>query len=113
MHLHRHTSYSKSDSLLESGSMHLLRLRRGRADRGSTHDVESLLPSRWSPFASVAALKRIDERYGDRLAPARRIELRTEIAEIERRYFGPADASGESDLETLVRAWVREASPGR
>ncbi|MCP3858719.1 MAG: hypothetical protein GY704_03615 [Phycisphaeraceae bacterium] len=91
----------------------LLLLRRGRADRGSTHDVESLLPSRWSPFASVAALKRIDERYGDRLAPARRIELRTEIAEIERRYFGPADASGESDLETLVRAWVREASPGR
>ncbi len=90
----------------------LLLLRRSRAEEGSIDDVESMLPSRWSPFASVAALKRIDERYGDRLTPSRRIELRSEIAEIERRYFGPAGA-GESDLENLVRAWVREASPGR
>ena len=91
----------------------LLLLRRGRASGEPADDVEALLPSRWSPFASVAALKRIDERYGDRLGPARRSELRTEIAEIERRYFGPAEASGESDLENMVRAWVREASPGR
>ena len=91
----------------------LLLMKRSRDRSEPTEDAEGLLPSRWSPFASVAALKRIDERYGDRLAPGRRGELRTTIAEIERRYFGPAETSGESDLEDLVRAWVREAAPGR
>jgi hypothetical protein len=94
-------------------AMAILLLRRGRGDGGATADVESMLPSRWSPFASVAALKRIDERYGDRLEPARRSELRSAIAEIERRYFGPAGEADESDLERLVRAWARETSPGR
>ncbi|MBQ72323.1 MAG: hypothetical protein CMJ67_05400 [Planctomycetaceae bacterium] len=86
--------------------------RRGRGDGQASDDFEGMLPSRWSPFASVAALKRIDERYGSRLTPARRAELQAEIAEIERRYFGPSDASGESDLEKLVRSWVQEASLG-
>jgi hypothetical protein len=59
------------------------------------------------------ALERIDELFGDRLAPERRGELRTAIVDIERRYFGPVEASGESDLEEMVRAWVRETAPGR
>jgi hypothetical protein len=94
-------------------AMALLLVRRGRGDRCATEDVESMLPSRWSPFASVAALKRIDDRFGDRLAPERRGELRTAIADIERRYFGPTGEADESDLERLVRAWARETSPGR
>lgn len=91
----------------------LLLLRgRTRGDDSMGAD-ECLLPSRWSPFASVAALKRLDERYGARLEPGRRAELQATIVEIEQRYFGPSDAAGESDLETLVRSWVREAAPGR
>ena len=86
---------------------------RKRGECETTDELQDLLPSRWSPFASVAALKRIDERFGDRLAPERRGELRIAIADLERRYFGPMKNSGESDLEELVRAWVREAAPGR
>ncbi|MDA0295423.1 MAG: hypothetical protein O3A19_05845 [Planctomycetota bacterium] len=91
----------------------ILFMMRKRGECETTNELQDLLPSRWSPFASVAALKRIDERYGDRLAPGRRGELRSTITEIERRYFGPVETSGESDLEDLVRAWVREAAPGR
>ena len=91
----------------------ILFMMRKRGECETTNELQDLLPSRWSPFASVAALKRIDERYGDRLAPGRRGELRTTIAEIERRYFGPAETSGESDLEDQVRAWVREAIAAR
>lgn len=58
------------------------------------------------------ALERIDERFGDRHALERRGELRSTVAEIERRYFGPMKDSGESDLEDLVRGWLREAAPG-
>ena len=91
----------------------LIASRRKHHESSSDDDVEGMLPSRWSPFASVAALKRIDERYGARLNPDRRKELQAEIAEIERRYFGPIDAAGDSDLEKLVRSWVQEAALAR
>lgn len=87
--------------------------RRRGADDAAADELDGILPSRWSPFASVAALKRIDERYGAGLTPARRQELQTAIADLEQRYFGRSNTAGESDLETLVRAWAREATPGR
>ena len=82
------------------GGVRSCSMKRSRDGPRPTEDAEGLLPSRWSPFASVAALKRIDERFGDRLAPERRGELRTAIADIERRYFGPTENRANRTLKT-------------
>ncbi len=86
---------------------------RNRGECETTNELQDLLPSRWSPFAAVATLQRIDADYGDRLRPGRRGDLRATIGDIETNFFGPQGRADETGLETIVRAWVQEAIAAR
>jgi hypothetical protein len=91
----------------------LLLRTRTRGDGEAVDEFRDLLPSRWSPFAAVATLQRIDADYGDRLRPGRRGDLRATIGDIETKFFGPQGRADETGLETIVRAWVQEAIAAR
>ncbi|MFK7961829.1 MAG: hypothetical protein AB8G96_15040 [Phycisphaerales bacterium] len=86
----------------------LMAIRRG-GRAASADTAGTLLPSRATPLAAIAALQRIDREHGERIGETRRGELASEIRDLERRYFGPeAQGSDTVDAETTgtVERWA-------
>ncbi len=64
------------------------------------------MPSRLTPLSAVMTLRRIADDYGPVLDEGRRGELERDIDSIERKYFGPGDATdGNGELADVLRRW--------
>lgn len=95
--------------LLLTGLAILIARRLQREDHTDADSVH--LPEKISPLSVVTTLRRFQADYAASLNPDAQARLATEIAGLERRYFGPENASANGDLSEVLERWSAAVRP--
>lgn len=88
-------------------------VRRRRRGKTAPETTSIALPKRVTPLSTVTTLRRILAECEGGLDAAARARLAAEIAELERRWFGPGPDGDRGELERALRRWVDLAGTTR